>query len=83
MNIDQNNISDRSSFISFVDKLREQLITGDATFINVNLVDFLEALSRYAEDIQGYYDNTGQVANADVPSWKVFADLLKGASMYE
>jgi hypothetical protein len=83
MNIDETNIPDRSSFISFVDKLREQLITGDATFINVNLVDFLDALNRYLEDIQGYYDNTGQVVNADVPSWKVFADLMKGASMYE
>jgi hypothetical protein len=82
-NIDETNISDRSSFIVFVNTLREQLTTGDPTFINVNLVDFLDALNWYAEDIQGYYDKTVQVVNADVPSWKVFADLLKGASIYE
>lgn len=77
MNIDEPNISDRNSFISFVNKLKDQLVTGDATSINVDLLDVLEALNRYAEDIQGYCDNTGQVVNAEVPSWKVFADLLK------
>ncbi len=83
MNSDQSDVFDRATFISFVDTLRNQLISGDTTFTNVNLPDFLEALSSYTEDIQGYYDNTGQPINANEPGWKVFADILKGASMYE
>lgn len=44
---------------------------------------FLEALGRYAEDIQGYYDNNKQSISADVPSWQTFANMLKGATLYE
>ncbi len=83
MNFADNPITNRQSFIKMVNTLRQQLITGDETFANTNLSDFLEALSRYAEDIQGYYDNTSQPVNADEPGWQLFADLLKGASMYE
>ena len=45
--------------------------------------DFLEALSSYANDIQGYYDNTKQNVNADEPNWQTFADIFKGATLYE
>jgi hypothetical protein len=38
---------------------------------------------RYSEDILGYYDNTNQKVDADTPSWKVFADILLGAKIYE
>ncbi|WP_460985540.1 DUF7660 family protein [Spirosoma fluminis] len=43
----------------------------------------MEALTRCADDIQGYYNNTKQNANADTASWQVFADLLQGAKTYE
>ena len=46
--------------------------------------DFLEALESYTQDIQGYYDNSGQLKeNANEASWKRFADILKGARIYE
>lgn len=83
MNFADNPITNRQSFIRMVNTLRQQLIDGDGAFTNTNLSDFLEALSCYAEDIQGYYDNTSQPVNADEPGWQLFADLLKGASMYE
>lgn len=38
---------------------------------------------RYTDDLQGYYDNTKQTMNADIPEWQVFADILKGARIYE
>ncbi|WP_431217459.1 DUF7660 family protein [Puia sp. P3] len=44
---------------------------------------FLEAMVRYTEDIQEYYDNTNQEVDADIPSWKVFADIFLGARIYE
>jgi hypothetical protein len=72
-----------SSFNTFVIALQKELEDNNANALNINTVDFLEALSRYTEDIQGYYDNTGQNIDATVPTWRVFADLLKGASMYE
>jgi hypothetical protein len=40
-------------------------------------------MARYSEDIQGYYDNTNQNIDANTPSWKLFADILLGAKIYE
>jgi hypothetical protein len=37
----------------------------------------------YSQDIQGYYKNSNQNVDADIPSWKVFADILLGAKIYE
>jgi hypothetical protein len=80
-------ITDRQSFIKFLEILRNDLNANQDQWTNQTLDDFLEAMTRYAEDIQGYYDNqekeTGEHINADIPSWRTFADILKGARIYE
>ena len=76
-------ITSRQDFADFVNKLHRDLQTNPTTWTNVNLSDFLEAMSRYTEDIGGYYKNTNQNVNADNASWRVFADILMGAKMYE
>jgi hypothetical protein len=77
------NVTDRNSFIGFVESLLQDYRTNKDAWENGTLESFLEAMAAYTNDIQGYYDNTSQDVNADVASWKVFADILKGASMYE
>jgi hypothetical protein len=47
------------------------------------LQHFLEALSTYTKDIQDYYDNFDTKIDADSPSWGTFADIFKGAKIYE
>ncbi len=69
----------KKEFISYVDTLRE----GQKNFENKSLDDFLEALGRYTYDIDGFYMNTDQNVNLENVNWKVFADILKGASGYE
>lgn len=76
-------VNDRSTFIKFLKLLRRDLADNFDSWENQNLNDFLEAMADYTEDIQGYYENTGQVVNADEPSWRVFADIFKGARIYE
>lgn len=76
-------VTDRKSFIEFLNLLRQDLLNDPGSWENNNLGSFLEALQAYAEDIQGYYNNTGIPVNADNPSWQVFADIFKGATMYE
>lgn len=76
-------VTDRQSFIEFIDLLDEDFRHFPSTWENNNLSKFLEAIGEYTKDIQGYYDNTNQDVNADEPNWKVFADILKGATMYE
>jgi hypothetical protein len=50
---------------------------------NTTLPEFLEALSAYSSDIQGYYNNMKMNVNADEPTWQIFADIFKGAKVYE
>ena len=81
--MDTSTIHDRQSFIRFVQELRNNFLQDGEQWENKTLDQFLEALAAYAEDIQGYYDNMTPSVNADIPGWKVFADMLMGASMYE
>ena len=74
---------DRLQFINFLEELRTDYLNHPDNWENKNIDDYLEAMIRYTEDIQGYYDNTEQKIDADKPDWKVFADILKGASIYE
>lgn len=76
-------VVDRESFIRFLGSLRKQFENNPGIWENTKLGDFLEALEMYTEDVQGYYDNVYPGINADIPSWRIFADILKGASMYE
>lgn len=76
-------VTDRQTFIKFLDVLRKDFLDNPESWENKSLIDFLEALSAYTEDIQGYYDNIKRNINADQPNWSTFADIFKGATMYE
>ena len=80
--INEFEVTDRMSFVKFLELLREDLKTNSGAWENKSLENFLEALSSYAEDVQGHYDHTSKI-NADIPSWKTFADIFKGARIYE
>ena len=72
-------VTDRQSFIEFLENFHRDLLNNKQEWENKTLEDFLEALTRYATDIPGYYNNTNQNINVDIPSWQVFADMLQGA----
>jgi hypothetical protein len=76
-------VTDRQSFIKFLDLLRKDFLDNPESWENKTLPDFLEALSAYTEDIQGYYDNIKLSVIADKPDWPTFADIFKGAKIYE
>jgi len=76
-------VTDRQSFIKFLDLLHKDLLQNPETWDNKTLPDFLEALASYAEDIQGYYDNTDANVDAEKAAWSTFADIFKGAKVYE
>lgn len=76
-------VTDRKSFIEFLEAfLQDYKSHGDA-WENNTMETFLEAMAAYAADVQGYYNNMEPGINADIPTWKVFADILRGAAIYE
>lgn len=82
-NVDDFEVTDRHTFIKFLDLLLKDFLDNPESWENKTLPDFLEALCAYTEDIQGYYDNMKLNVNADKPDWSTFADIFKGATIYE
>lgn len=76
-------VIDRQTFMEFLEMLRKDFLDTPESWENKTLPDFLEALTSYTEDIQSYYNNMKQDINADKPNWQTFADLFKGATIYE
>ncbi|MEJ5144850.1 DUF7660 family protein [Sphingobacterium sp. MYb388] len=76
-------VTDRKSFVEFLELLKKDFVENNESWENKSIPDLLEVLSMYAEDIQGYYDNTKQNKNADQADWSTFADIFKGAKIYE
>lgn len=76
-------VETRQDFIKFLNDLLIDFQVNKDKWGNKDLESFLEALSRYTEDIDGFYSNTTQKINADKASWKIFADMFMGAKLYE
>jgi len=77
------NISDRKSFSEFVDKLLRDYKKNGGTWEVKRIDDFIENINRYAEDIDRYYKNMNFDTSAETPTWRIFAQILKGATVYE
>jgi sulfur transfer protein SufE len=58
-------------------------LSNSNSWENKTLPEFLEALSAYTKKIQGCYDNMHLNANADEANCSTFADIFKGAAIYE
>ena len=76
-------IDSKQDFIRFVCELYKDFKSQPENWENNTLELFLEAMAAYAEDIQGYYDNTNQNIDANKASWQVFADISMEAKIYE
>ncbi len=75
-------IKTKEDFVKFVAVLVRELKTNPNNWENKTLGDYLEALQSWTEDIEGYYLNNNLPVPENV-SWKIFADMLIAATMYE
>ena len=66
-----------------IDLIRELSSEDTSKWENSDLGSFLEALSGWVGDCDGYYKNTGSHLDPDSPSWQLFADALQAAKIYE
>ncbi len=84
-NIDDGTIDvkDKKTFINFVKELKSDYENNNKQW-SVNSIDgFIENIIAYAEDIEGYYKNMEFETSAEIPTWRIFAQILKGATIYE
>lgn len=72
----------KEDFVEFIRLLIVDLQENPNGWENQTLESYLEAIASWTEDMEGYYQNN----NIEIPqniNWKVFANILMAAKMYE
>ena len=77
-----NEIHSKEDFINFVELLVSNLKSNPEEWTNKTLSEYLESISSWTEDMEGYYQNNS-IAIPENVDWKVFANILIAAKMYE
>jgi hypothetical protein len=76
-------LNSRADFIRFLDATRHDATNTLQEWENQTVPDFIEAMSAWADDCPQYYKNIGIEFDAEQPSWRLFADILLAARVYE
>lgn len=77
-----NEIRSKDDLLRFLTALRKDLVTNKEDWENPTLDRCLEAMQGWIQDMNSYYSNTNQTI-PEQPTWKVFADILYAAKIYE
>lgn len=75
-------IETRQDFIDFVHLLMIDLQNNGDKWENPDLPRYLEALAAWTHDMDGAFKNRGEEPPQH-PTWKLFAEILIAASIYE
>jgi hypothetical protein len=75
-------VQTREDLAVFVGELKADFDDNRDVWTNADLASFLEAMAAWIQDMDSYYQNTGQRLT-DLPPWKIVADVLMAARMYE
>lgn len=75
-------VASLDDFAAFVDALRSDLSVHPAEWENQTLERFLEALSAWVRDMDGYYKNCQRPVPV-TPDWRNVAEMLLAAKIYE
>jgi len=76
-------IKSREDFVIFLKKLLINYKKSNEDWENDNLESFIDGMIGATEDADGYYKNLNEDLDADQPSWRLFADILISARVYE
>ncbi|WP_444886544.1 DUF7660 family protein [Microbulbifer sp. JMSA008] len=75
-------IKTRADFSSFILDVLEDFKNNASTWENTDLANFLEAMAAWTEDMDGFYANQGKGMPENI-QWKVFAEIIYAARIYE
>ena len=75
-------VSSKDGLVKLIVALAKDLKYNPDEWENKDLSSYLEAIASWIEDMDGYYENTNQPLPKDT-NWKVFADILMAAKVYE
>jgi len=76
-------VNTRADFVQFLGLLRDDFNRHGADWENRTLDTYLEAMRAWSSNCDSHYRNTASDVNPDEPQWRVFADMLLAARVYE
>jgi hypothetical protein len=76
-------IQSKDDFSAFIQLLLQNYRAFPEEWENAELESFLQALGAFAEELQHYYANIKADVDLKSPTWRVFADILLAARVYE
>ena len=76
-------MNSRADLVCFIYALQDDMEQNPETWENKDLHTYLGALARFLNDSHGYYRNAKLDVDAGVPSWRILADSLQAAAVYE
>lgn len=76
-------ISNRDDFVSFVELLSENSRRRKREWNNTKMESYLSGLAGFARDMDGYYQRIGVPMDVERPTWRMIADMLLAARVYE
>lgn len=82
INTKVHNINSKQDFLDFLELLIKNLRTHPGEWENNNLESYLEAVSSWTEDMEGYFINNDLPVPENV-DWKTFGMILMAAKVYE
>lgn len=78
----RDSVGSRADLVRFVSMLRDDLLANEESWENPSLDLYLEALGAWVKDMDGYFRNQNTVEPPQ-PSWRLVAQILFAASVYE
>lgn len=75
-------VSSKQELVEFIRLLLDDFARGARAWNNSTLPSFLEASAGWLGDSDGYYRNLGEPI-PDAPSWRMVAEMLLAATLYE
>ncbi|MEY4591066.1 MAG: hypothetical protein RL497_3142 [Pseudomonadota bacterium] len=75
-------LATKEDFSKFVFGMLDDFRSDSANWENQDLPSFLEAIAAWSKDMDGFYANQGRAIPKDI-NWKVFAEILYAARVYE
>lgn len=76
-------VNSRDSFIHFVALLKDDFITNKNEWENQTIESYLEAMLGFTMDIDGYFKNNNIARELMINPWRLFAEILLAATIYE
>jgi hypothetical protein len=72
----------REDLVAFLESLSVDFAANRAARTNADLSSFLDATSAWSQDMEAFYENSGESLDSVAP-WRVLADILMAARVYE